>query len=623
MAKRHKALFSALPDKAALIAVIALGTILVIAFGSYFYLQAVAMREAREVLLEQQQQRQIESVRNLSEHVASDLDSVALRLQLLASQPSLQRGELSSNEVTLLLEAADSDIRRISPISNVAILDENNIHVNNSMEAFRKFIGADRSEMEYVIETRKQMRPYISSGFTGASGTFGISLSVPISNEDTGSYLGMIVVGLPTIEHFERYGNVLDIDSQSIIALDRKGAIISTAIPEFLGQDFFGNRVQEFSGRNEQINTLYRNVMSGKADSALFTATLGERLSAGRPVYFGEEPVMFVFITTPTATIYSQVADVLAATSLRGIILLSAVSAAVIILIIFIIRWNKSLDIAVKQRSAELKESNDQLVQANSALSEYNVQLGNAFEMVVKANEQLETHDRMQKEFINIAAHELRTPVQPLLGVADILEANVTGAERIEISRAELEMIIRNAKRLERLSLDILEASRIESKSLVLQKEVIDLNEEVRRMISDAKNSLGDKKLEINTELAREPTIVEGDRLKLFEIISNLLSNAIKFTDAGIITVKVEKSGNDAVVAIQDSGSGIDAEVIPNLFTKFVSRSNSGTGLGLYISKSIVEAHGGRIWGQNNPDGKGATFGFSLPLHQSHEVQHS
>jgi signal transduction histidine kinase len=221
----------------------------------------------------------------------------------------------------------------------------------------------------------------------------------------------------------------------------------------------------------------------------------------------------------------------------------------------------------------------------------------------------------MQKEFINIAAHELRTPVQPLLGMADILEINMKDADEIKVSRPEIEMIVRNAQRLERLSSDILQVSRIESRSLTLNKETIDLNQKILKVAQDSQSLIPrEKKVRLIAEPSSEPVYVSADKARLFEVLTNLVHNATKFTDSGTITIRVDKKEGNAHVSIKDTGSGIDPEIMPRLFTKFASKSEHGTGLGLYISKSIIEAHGGRIWAENNHDGRGAKFTFSLPM---------
>lgn len=234
-------------------------------------------------------------------------------------------------------------------------------------------------------------------------------------------------------------------------------------------------------------------------------------------------------------------------------------------------------------------------------------------------NEELKNNEKMQKEFINIAAHELRTPVQPILGMAELLELSFEGGQsKTEITRDEIDIILRNAKRLERLSSDVLETARIESQSLRLNKQLFSLHEVIYTSIRDAKNQIGDQ--DISFQYDPKDVVVYADKGRISEVVSNILNNAIKFTHKGSITISVEvqsnDSGSEAIVLIRDEGTGIDREIVSRLFSKFVTKSDKGTGLGLYISKSIVEAHGGKIWARNNEDERGATFGFSLPLNQ-------
>jgi len=225
----------------------------------------------------------------------------------------------------------------------------------------------------------------------------------------------------------------------------------------------------------------------------------------------------------------------------------------------------------------------------------------------------------MQQEFINVAAHELRTPIQPILGLADILRSKqnkANGGEEAEY----LDVIIRNAKRLQRLTEDILDISRIESKSLGLKKESFNLSEMILNAIAESNTQVAKDHKNTNLKLefidSKEGIFIEADKNRINQVITNLLSNAIKFTGGGIVSVTAVPNTNEIVVSITDTGTGIDSEILPRLFTKFATKSKTGTGLGLFISKNIIQAHGGKIWGKNNyPEGKGATFGFSLPLH--------
>jgi len=240
--------------------------------------------------------------------------------------------------------------------------------------------------------------------------------------------------------------------------------------------------------------------------------------------------------------------------------------------------------------------------------------------------EKLKQIETLERDFVNIAAHELRTPIQPIIGFSELLYAKMKNKGE----RKLLEAIMKNARRLEKLAAVMLDVTRIEKNSLVLKKESFDMgqiiadvgeqyNDQLGKMkeqrVEEGENRNGDVK--ISWELT-EHVKVYADKMKMIQVISNLLDNAIKFTTEGYIYVslktEVEGGQTSIVVSVKDEGSGMDVELLPHLFTKFVSRSEVGTGLGLFISKGIVEAHGGKIWAKNNSDGRGATFAFTIPI---------
>jgi len=236
--------------------------------------------------------------------------------------------------------------------------------------------------------------------------------------------------------------------------------------------------------------------------------------------------------------------------------------------------------------------------------------------------EQLKVHDKMQKEFINIASHEMKTPTQAIVGYADLIQKHPE--KREDMTQA----ISRNAIRLQRLTNDILDVTRIDSNTLNLHKEQFNLDNLIANVIQDNVNHIEKENLDIKLlynfkKDVTESLPIDADRDRITQVISNLLDNAIKFTSKekeGVISVSAERRKNgskqeeEVIVSIKDTGEGINPEIQPRLFTKFATRSFSGTGLGLYISKSTVEAHGGRMWAENNPEGKGATFAFTLPV---------
>ena len=255
-----------------------------------------------------------------------------------------------------------------------------------------------------------------------------------------------------------------------------------------------------------------------------------------------------------------------------------------------VLNWNKKLEATVNARTEELR----------------------------RANEQLKYRDEMQREFINVAAHELRTPIQPILGLADILRSKIKDKEQVEL----LDVILRNVKRFQRLSQDILDVTMIESRSLKLNKHAIDLNDLILTIVEDHQKQIqkSDGKVELlyepeAKEGKQNPILVQADRERITQVVWNLLNNAIKFTKDGTISISTKVTDREVIVSVKDTGEGIDPKIRPRLFSKFATGSSQGTGLGLYISKSVVEAHGGRMWAEDNTDRRpGATFYFSLPV---------
>ncbi len=249
----------------------------------------------------------------------------------------------------------------------------------------------------------------------------------------------------------------------------------------------------------------------------------------------------------------------------------------------------------------------------------YNIKLRESNEMLSQQYEKVKESEKMKSEFINIAAHELRTPIQPILGLIDIIYSKVKDKEQHEI----LDIVMRNAYRLKRLSDNLLDVTKIESQSLMLKKEKLNLNVLISEILKEYVNKEVKQqtiKIGYNFKYVND-IIVEADRDRLAQVIRNLVDNALKFTTMYnnqtifVIVDKKREEKEQAIVSVKDTGAGISKELLPKLFSKFTtSDSSTGTGLGLYICKNIIEAHGGRIWAENNLSGKGATFRFTLPI---------
>src|SRR5919199_1501390 len=267
--------------------------------------------------------------------------------------------------------------------------------------------------------------------------------------------------------------------------------------------------------------------------------------------------------------------------------------------------------------NARLRESNEKLTYSNERSKERE-------ETIHVQYERLKESDKMKNEFINVAAHELRTPIQPILSLTEVVRSKINEPQQQEL----LDVTIRNAKRLQHLTEDILDVTKIESQSLNLKDEPFNLNDIITNTIDDiTTNIVSSKKSQQRNviKLSYQPhdIFIEADKARITQVLFNLLSNAVKFTESkvneevaegegkSIININAEKVDGHAIVSIKDTGTGIDTEILPRLFEKFASKSYQGTGLGLFISKSIIQAHGGRIWARNNPNGRGSTFSFS------------
>ena len=610
------------------IGVISIISIVILSYGLFFYVQGVTENNVRNSIFEQQKDRQLESVRGISQNIESDIRLVLLMLDGLASSAYFQQAELYSEATKKLMEEKYQQFNTI--VDRLFVLDKKDIvTLSITQGGSETFVGNDLSLREWVNETKNTLKPVFSNGFE-RQGIYTIFITYPIINRDSKEYLGMVVTSIPTVKFFAHYGNVKAINTPFLVAYDVNGVMLANgASNNLVGLSFFDRTTQEFIKNDATLNNLTRDLLSGNSGYGVYDYGKGERLTTQSAIFIDNNPVFSIQLVTPSAQIYSQLNQVLFTERLKMFSLLAGTSAAVLVLIVFFIKWSSSLDTEVRRRTAELKESNERLG---------------------LANEQLKIQEKMQKEFINVAAHELRTPIQPILGLSEILRSRVTKGTGWQ-SQDLLDIIIRNAKRLQRLAEDILDVTRIESQSLKLKKEQFNLNqvvsqivEEYRNQIQKAGSDLGSENRKMDIRLVVVPNkddiFVEADKGRLVQVISNLLSNAIKFTRqeekegdkepwreklVKTILIMIEKDDQkkEAIVSIRDGGVGIDPEVFPRLFSKFASKSFEGTGLGLFISKSIIEAHGGKIWAENNAsenDGsRGATFRFSLALYEAHE----
>jgi signal transduction histidine kinase len=591
------------------IGILSVISIVVFSFTVFYSIQIVTEENVKNNLISEQINRQQNATKSLSQHIGSDLTLVTAVLDGLANSVYMQDKNLDPEITSNILNEKYNSIDDI--IDRIFILDKNDVITTDlSHQGTNIHVGSDFSQREWVDEARNNLKPVFSKGLEG-QGIYSIFIAVPMINRENNQYLGLAGASIPTEKFFSRYGNVHDINSQLLVVYDKNETILAVGADKSLvGKNFFSNTVQSFTMQNEILNNLTRTLLSGKPNYGVYEYGKTERINTGQPVLIQDTPTYFVQVVTPIKEIFAKTADTLFTERLKSYSLLTAVFASVAILTIFLLKWSNSMEKEVIKRTHELNRSNVKLAIMSQELKNSNLSLQ-------KANVQLRQNDKLQKEFINMAAHELRTPIQPILGLTDVLLDKTSDPHQSQL----LEVIMRNARRLQRLSGDILDVSRIESSSLKLSRIPMELNEVIQSVVNDFENG---SKLERNkmVKIFFEPTdsiIVSIDKDRIFQVLSNLLNNALKFTKHGSVMININLDDDDennkvVKVTIQDTGIGINQELMPNLFSKFVTSSYNGTGLGLFISKGIIEAHGGRIWAENNSNGVGASFSFSLPI---------
>lgn len=581
-------------DKVVLLGVISIIVIAIASYGLFFLIQYDNEKSIRESIFEQELERQIKSTNSISQHISSDLRYITSVLQDLADSVYLQNENLSGDKVDKIVDEKFRQLKSVTEVDGLLITDKDGIiNVHKTSKGLKNFVNIDLSSRDYMKQTKSSLQPVYSNGFTGIDGKYRIAITYPIVSVIDGHYIGTAIANLPTIDYFKTYGNVENIKSQFLVAFDKLGNLLAVgASKDLVGKNFFGNVTQAFIDHNQVLNNLTHSMLAGNDGYALYNYGKGERLNTESPILVGTRPVYFLQVVTPTDRIYTTINSVLLNEGIKLFSLLTGTTAAIIVLVILLRKWYGMLQNEVRKRTRELNESNEKLM---------------------IANESLKKKDEAQNQFINIAAHELRTPIQPILNAIYLLQsANVKSEKRVQY----FDIIRRNTDKLGRLAEDILDVTRIESDTFKLTIERINLYDLISNAVEEYRKNiqLVYTDLVINYESAVQNISVNGDKLRLGQVLFILLDNAGKFTKSGSILVTSQIKSNTVQVVVKDDGPGIDPEILPQLFTKFVTKSDRGTGLGLFIAKNIIETHGGIIWAENSVQHQGAVFLFTLPL---------
>ena len=568
--------------------------------------------DVQNIAVEHIQSTTLVKVSDLTHILKNKLDLVTVNLEILSSSQELvdQRVELGK----ILLNTAQKTTSNV--VDFYSWVDRNGTsiwsspNVNDTVdEKFKVFSTAAQAYFEKIKDTQV---PSYSNKIKLTDGQSGILILYPIidtrnktitQNKTNEVFKGAILAGISseTLDNFLQ-GQISPLSSANLSLVDSSGMMILTGIPKLVDANVFDKKFDSSIGRSVYDNNREKNIIN-VFRSAVLNPRVGSTdvISNGKDVTVSYSPVIsngihyFTIVLILPHTLASSLDDLVVQQRNFAILAMIIIISSAIGIFFVITYWNKGLRKVVYIQTKELQETTKKLTY----------------------------HDKLQKEFIDIAAHEFRTPIQSVLGYSEMIHANLKNFDQY------FDKIIRNAKRLEKLTEDVLDVSRIEGKNLQLSKSYFDLNQTIKQVIEDHQKEALNKEVQIIFDSKKNiPATVYADEARLQQVIDNLLSNAINFTQNGTIMItayraqvdtkgEIDESDREStVVEIRDTGTGINSEMLPRLFDKFATRSMSGTGLGLYISKSIVDSHDGKIWAYNNKDGKGATFTFTLPINK-------
>ena len=594
-----------------LLVISAIGTSLSIL--SYQY-SSVTAKDIAEIASQEIRSNARIEAHDLSELLIHDIQSITNNLRTLAAAPAIHNNMTTLTRV--LIDSAQASTRVLT--DGYYLLDQNGRLIawsNSNGSSVGQSKSLDLSSTEYFIVPQKTHSPYYTSVMTSADNVPRLYIAFPImvpeakfdkggSINVTKTFKGVIVAAVNVNSIGKSLQSELSPEIISNVGLmDKNGVFLYARNHALIGKNYLGDEFQ--SSVPPEVKGSYDGILGrslqGKAGAEDITVRGNTTTISYQPVTIDGKRLWTLYIGSPHS-LTSNVGLLIDQQKNFSTLAVVAIGTIAVGMAFLILSWNRRLKGAVDARTLELRRANESLIESNKLLA--------------SANEQLKVHDRMQSEFINVAAHELRTPIMPILGDAEYIEHkfDITN-EIVEVDKETIASIIRNAKRLDRLATDILDVTRIESKSLKLNKEQFDLSEVLSTCLQDLKEQMENDDTGRNVKISYTPRslLVEADKGRITQVILNLLRNAIKFTSEGVISIDAFRKDDKVIVSVKDTGPGIDPEIVPRLFSKFVTKSDKGTGLGLFISKSIVDAHRCTIWAENNPDGKGCTFTFSIP----------
>lgn len=535
-----------------------------------------------------------EDTNDIGRETSSNLDIISRTLEAAASSPILLESA-NSGETRILLDAVSIATEQYT--LRINYLDPAGTLVYTTESDLQGYIGSDRSNTQYYLQTKERNQPTLTGVFKTIDNKTAVSIAVPVSGSSGNTFNGILAAIIPTESIVTNIEERLPATKENqVFIVTNNGTILGGRNPEAVGKSVF----DELGAQNAVLGKNLQLMTEGSSGVFEYSNADRRNVAAYSPVTFSGVRSWSVLIVTAYSQneTFSSILNEQRIFTAIGIILISIITA---IFTTFILSINRRLEVTVQRQDSQIK---------------------NQLESLEGSYQRLMEQDKIKDEFINIAAHELRTPVLPIILSAEGL------AEDLGTENSKVDIILRNAKRINKLTNDILDVSRIKSNTFRLQKETIN----VRKLVDEAIEDILFKivadpnprvKIRFESKLPPDKEEVIADRGRINQVITNLLDNALNFTDEGTISVilqQVENWPSFIEVRVTDTGKGIDPSIKPRLFEKFVTKSEraKGTGLGLYLCKAIVEAHGGKIWAEDNVvAGRGTVFALTLPASSS------
>jgi len=343
-------------DKVKKIGIISVILILSLSVGLLIYNQSITEESVRDRFIEEEKERQLESTKSISNHIQSDLNLVITMLDGLATSKYFQEGDLMGTEPETLLREKYVGYSEI--VNRLFVIDKDGVvRMSLAPRGTETFLGQDFSLRNWVKDTKTNLSLTLSGGFE-RQGIYREFITYPIVNRESNQYIGMVGAAIPTEPFFAKYGNVELGDRQFLVAFDRSGTILANgADKKLMGQNYFGDYVQDFINRNTILNNLTHALLMGNSGYAIYDYGRGERLTTQSPIIIGDRPEFFIQIVTPTDQIHSQIRHVISAENIKMITLFTSTFAAVVVLIILLAKWNNTLIKEVEKKTRELFEA--------------------------------------------------------------------------------------------------------------------------------------------------------------------------------------------------------------------------------------------------------------------------